>query len=115
MTTSKKAIIVLLIALVGSNLFWLYRTIDFGISYTYMESSATDCFRTLRVAVAVIPIAADPNSSKANVVSAAERVSDAESFEKDGFVWVDGLGLGFDVSGRVATVSDGPVNSSWPQ
>lgn len=115
MTTGKKAIIILLIALFGSNLFWIYRTIDFGISYTYMDASATDCFRTLRVTVAVTPIAADPNSSKANVVSAAESVADAESIEKDGVVWVDRLGLGFDEYGRVATVSDGPANSVWPK
>jgi len=115
MSKNKITYIVLLLALVGSNAFWVYQSIDFGISYTYMEASATDCHKMLRVAVAVIPIVADPNSGKLETVKAAEKAADAKSFEKDGLVWIDGLGLGFNELGRVIKASDGPLDSFWPQ
>lgn len=115
MASHKTIIIVLLFTLIGSNAFWLYQSIDSGISYTYMEASASDCQRTLGVAIAVIPIIADPNSDKSAVVLAVKKVSDVESFEKDGLVWIGGLGLGFDDSDRVAIASGGPLNSYWPQ
>jgi len=115
MATSKRSFIFLLIALLGSNAYWLYQSIDDGISYSYMEASATDCQRMLRVAVAVIPVVADPESTKADVISAAEEFSGAESFEKDGLIWISGLGLGFDESDRVSIASDGPLNSFQSQ
>lgn len=114
MATSKTSFIVLLVALIGSNAFWLYQSVDAGISYSYMEASATECQRMLRVAVAVIPVIADPESSKADVINVAEEISGTDSFEKDGLVWVSGFGLGFNESDRVAIASDGPLNSFWP-
>jgi len=114
MSKDKIAYIALLLALVGSNAFWVYQSIDFGISYTYMEASATGCHRMLRVAVAVIPTIADPESGKLETVRAAEKAANADSFEKDGLVWIDGLGLGFNESGRVVKASDGTLDSFWP-
>ena len=120
MATSKNTlnvllVAVLMVALIGSNAFWLYMSADAGVSYSYMEASATENQRMLRVAVAVIPVIANPDSSKADVINAAEEFSGTDSFEKDGLVWIGGLGLGFDESDRVAIASDGLLNSFWSQ
>ena len=115
MAATKTKFIVLLIALIGSNAYWVYQSIDIGISYSYVEADAVDCHKMLRVAVAVIPVAADPGSTKADIVLIANDASNADSFEKDGLVWFDGLGLGFNDAGRVAIASSGPIDSFWPQ
>jgi len=115
MPTAKTMSIILLIALVGSNAYWVYHSIDTGISYSYLHDEAVESKRMLQVAVAVIPVVADPESDRADVVSAAESASGSESFEKDGLVWISGLGLGFDESERVKIASSGPVDSFWPQ
>ncbi|MGI9233947.1 MAG: hypothetical protein ACR2RD_09990 [Woeseiaceae bacterium] len=108
MSTSKITIIVLTLALLGSNVFWIYRSVDFGISYTYLEASATECKQMLNVAVAVIPTIADASSDKPKTIAVAEEAANTESFEKDGLVWIDGLGLGFDDSGRVVKATGVP-------
>ena len=68
----------------------------------------------LRVAVAVIPVITDPESGKSEVIDAAEDASGSDPFEKDGLVWVDGFGLGFDGGERVEIATSGPVDSFWP-
>jgi len=112
MSTGKSISVVLLIALIGTNAFWLYHSIDSGISYSYMQDSATDCQEMLQVAVAVIPVAADPDSDKSDVVDAAVDASGSESFEKSGLVWIDGFGLAFNEAERIEFATSEPVDSA---
>jgi hypothetical protein len=115
MATSKTILIALLVALIGTNTFWLYRIIDIGISYSYLEDSEIACHKTLRVAVAAIPVIAHPKSGKSDVVATAESASGIDSFEKDGFVWTSGLGLRFNQTGRVESASSDTLDSFLPQ
>jgi len=115
MATSKTITIVLLIALIGTNAFWFFRSIDTGISYSYLHDSSTECHEMLQVAIAIIPVIADLDSGKSDVIKAAEDSSGFDSFEKDGLVWIDGFGIGFNEMDRVEIATSGPVDSFWPQ
>jgi hypothetical protein len=97
----------LAVALVGTNAFWLYKTIDSAVSYSYLNDSYRAARSSAQQAFAVLPVAARPGSSQADVVAAAVRAGDvAEPFEKDGYTWVGDIGLKFG--------SDGPVVDAMP-
>ena len=113
MTTSKMISIVLLIALIGSNAFWLNRKVDAEIRFWELENTARHCDTKLHVAVAVIPVVADPESDRTQVISTAEDVSGSDSYEKDGLVWIAGLGLRFNESERVEIATSGPISDLW--
>ena len=92
----------LTVALVGTNAFWLYKTIDSAVSYSYLNDSYRAARSSAQQAFAVLPVAARPGSSQADVVAAAVRAGDvAEPFEKDGYTWVGDIGLKFGSDGRV--------------
>lgn len=115
MPTAKIVSVILLIALIGSNAYWLYSSIDTGISYAHLSDTTVRCQKMLQVAVAVIPVAADPDSGTAEVINAAESASGGKSFDKNGLVWISGLGLGFDGAERIRFASSVPVDGVWRQ
>lgn len=107
MNKSLVAITVLILALVGTNAFWVYAVVDCGVSGTYLQDSYQNAKSAAFQAMAVIPIASDPSASREAVIAAAVNASSwptEEPFEKDGFVWVGSIGLKFDPSGRVIEV-----------
>jgi len=85
MPTAKTLSILLLIALVGSSSYWLYHSIDTGISYSYLHNEAAESKRMLRVAVTVNLEVANTESGRAEIVR-AESASGSDSFERDGLV-----------------------------
>jgi hypothetical protein len=99
----KTGIIVLLVGtLVVSNVFWLYVVFDAAITATYHEDNFRTHRKALITALAILPVAARPESTRDDVVSAALAAHDGEiTFEKEGFLWVGGLGLRFDEDGRL--------------
>jgi len=99
----KTVIIVLLVAaVVVTNVFWLYVVLDASVTATYLEDNFRTHRKALMTALAILPVAARPESTRADVVSTARAVhGDIEPFEKEGFVWVGRLGLRFDEDGRL--------------
>ena len=94
--------IVLSILLVLSNGLWAYLVLDGGIRYTHLESSYHNAREVALQALAVLPEAASPSSTRQSVLEAAASATPkADSFEKDGFVWVGSLGLRFDATGQL--------------
>lgn len=101
MSKTKLAIIGLVVALILSNAWWLYKSIDFGVTYTYQQASLEYKSEALTQALALLPIVSDPKSSRELMIQTAlSGRGRSEIFEKDGYVWVGRLGLKFDKNGK---------------
>ena len=50
-------------ALVLSNAFWLYRLLDAGITYTYMQVDREDSKRALQQTLKLLPLVASGNAT----------------------------------------------------
>ena len=102
MKKSALVIVLLLLALVGSNGWWAYRLLDAGVSYTYQGVTLEENHQALAQALAVIKAMAAQGASRPHVVAAAQRVCPSlEPFEKDGYLWVGRLGLRFDAADQL--------------
>ena len=88
-------------ALVVSNGLWAYLLLSSAVSYTYLESSYGDARRTAVQALALLPVAARKEATKDSIVAVAGKGLDEQPFEKDGFVWIGGIGLKFDDAGQL--------------
>jgi len=102
----RSAIVVagLSVALVASNAWWAYRSLDFGITYTYQQASLDEASQALSQSLAIIDaLARDPHATREQLVEvAAGAWSSGDPFEKDGYVWVGRLGLEFQPDGAFA-------------
>ena len=105
MKKSTVTILVLALALVASNSWWAFQSLDFGVSFTYLEDSYRLHRKALTTAIAVLPVAAQATATPETVVEAAVAAAGgSEPFEKEGYVWVGNLGLQFGPEGRLASV-----------
>ena len=87
MTRSKGAIVLLVVALVASNLWWAYRLLDTGVTQTYMGVAFDDNKQALAQTLALLPVVARPG----------ERSS--------GRFWVGKIGLKFNERGQLIEAS----------
>ena len=95
----------LVLALIGSNGWWAYQALDAGVTATYLDVALQDHHEALAQALAILPVVADPEATPAEVLEAAkESARSADSFEKDGYLWVGGLGLKFSSEGRLEEI-----------
>lgn len=100
----KWIIAVLIVLLVGSNGFWLYRAIDQAITNSYREQELRQLDGTRRQLMAVLPEMA-VSLNKDQVVAIASRHTEQEIYEKEGCTWVGWLGLKFNESGSLQSVA----------
>ena len=106
MKRSTFAICSLVVLLVGSNLFWAYRLLDAGVSYTYLHSSLEDSREVADRALAVLKETSRETATRESIIAAAVAGQPGtEPFEKDGFVWVGNLGLRFNDDGKLIETS----------
>jgi hypothetical protein len=105
MRKSSIALLLLSTGLVASNAWWLYNTIDFGVTHTYAMQTCSEDAEALDQALAMLPVAAQSGASRASIIAAARRGKDQVEFEKDGYTWVGRLGLRFDADGRLVEVA----------
>ncbi len=106
MTRSKGAIVLLVVTLVASNLWWAYRLLDTGVTQTYMGVALDDNKQALAQTLALLPVVARPGVSRSEVLAAARSAEpSAAPFEKDGFVWVGNVGLKFNERGQLVEAS----------
>jgi hypothetical protein len=88
--------------LVFTNLWWGYRVLDGGVSYTYLKDSYDTEAELLRQTKAILSVTAVSSASKAEVLAAAQAAAPgAATHEKLGYTWVGQLGLKFNEQGRV--------------
>ncbi len=95
-------IVLLVIALVGSNAWWAYRTLDASVTQSYIGASLDDNKQALTQTLALLPVAARAGVSRSEILAAARLPgSEDEPYEKDGFVWVGKIGLKFHEQGQL--------------
>jgi hypothetical protein len=105
-TRSTSAIVLLVLALVMSNLWWAYRLLDTGVTQTYMGAALDDNKQALAQTLALLPVVARPGVSRSEVLAAARSAEPSDvPFEKDGFVWVGKIGLKFNERGQLVEAS----------
>jgi hypothetical protein len=107
---SKRTVTIILLAvtLVATNVWWLYRTIDFGITHTYAMDSCDAAARELAQLKAMLPVIVRPHSTRDDIVAAARLDPKDEPFEKNGAVWIGQVGIRFTAEGRFIEVVDEP-------
>jgi hypothetical protein len=92
---------VLLVAFILSNAWWACRSLDAGITHTYMRASFDTTSEALAQALAILQVVGRPDATRDQVLAAAQLPKDAVGpFEKNGYVWVGQLGLKFNEKGR---------------
>ncbi|MEX2498473.1 MAG: hypothetical protein WD397_06315 [Wenzhouxiangellaceae bacterium] len=91
-------------ALVLSNVFWIYNTIDFGITHTYAMQSCEESSKALEQLISLLPIAIQSQHTREAILSASRVRGDEVVFEKHGLTWVGGLGLRFSDEGKLVEV-----------
>ena len=97
---------VLAIALVGSNVWWAMKSLDEGITRTYLKASVDQTAEQLAQAIALLPVVARPGATRAQVISAASTgAMPLDPYEKGGFLWVGSLGLKFNSDGQLEHVT----------
>lgn len=102
-------IIILIVLLLGSNAYWIYNTIDFGLSYTYLEASAEHASKRAEQAIQVANlnlIGLDADEAQALLHSDAY---DLETFEKEGCLWVGGICLRLDSERKIVRIEGGDL------
>jgi hypothetical protein len=89
-----------------SNALWTAHAFKQQAALTYSRQATQDAIALLDQAVAALPVAARADASEAEVVRAAQRPGAANApYEKAGYLWVDGLGLRFNLQGRLTGAS----------
>ena len=95
--------IVLSVLLLSSNVWWVYRSIDGASVAKYREQMLYESVEALEQTIALLPGVAG-QTSREDIVEAAETVAETEAFEKDGRVWVGWLGFKFEEGGKLESV-----------
>ena len=105
MKKSSAIIAALAIALIASNGWWLFKVFDAGISATYMEASFDSTATALHQLRVVTAAVLNNKRSKEMLVPIAEKAGrGGASFEKEGVVWVDSIGMRFNSQGTIVEV-----------
>jgi hypothetical protein len=89
-------------ALLISNAWWAYRSVDTAVTQSYRDAQLEESRQALFQALAIINAAGAGDATKDRIVDAALTAWPAvEPFEKDGYLWVGRLGLRFNEEGRL--------------
>lgn len=101
----KLAIVVLIAALIASNLYWFFRMIDHGYHITDMQTTFDNCVTATDQVFSLVPILASGEYSREDIVKAAKG-DDPEMFvfEKEGYLWIGRIGIRFSAEGRVEDI-----------
>lgn len=105
MKKSSAVITALVVALIASNGWWLFKVFDAGVSATYMQASFDSTATALKQLQAVTAAVLNNQRSKEVLVPVAEKAGrGGASFEKEGVVWVDSIGMRFNSQGTIVEV-----------
>lgn len=99
-------IVTLSLLLVGSNIFWLYRTIDSAVTRSYMEQELYELNGSNTQAIGMLKEALS-GKNKETVQSMAIKFNDLEPYEKDGCLWLGWYGFKFSESGIFVDIDTG--------
>ena len=104
--TRRLTTIVLSLALLLTNGFWIFVTIDNAITASYNDVSLESCCRGFRVSLAILRVVTKPAATRDAIMAAAQRAAPGyQPFEKDGFTWIGEVALKFGPGGHLVDVS----------
>lgn len=95
--------VLLTIVLAASNCWWLYGALDDAATAKFREQMIHERGAALRQALGLLPSVAGC-SERSDVLTAAQRMTDLESYDKGGRTWVGWLGFEFDATGALIGV-----------
>lgn len=106
---SRRAIGLLAVLLVASNLMWAYQAADQAVTLGYKADVIDEYQRAGRESLAVLRESAKAESTRESVITAAcaaapGGVEACDPFEDDGLFVVDVVGIQFDTEGHVVEV-----------
>ena len=107
------AIITLSTLLVGTNIFWLYTTIDTAVTRSYMDQEIYELNASNAQAVGILKTSL-AGKTKEEIRSMAVKFTDLEPFEKEGCLWVGWYGFKFSESGLFIDIETGKSYSEKP-
>ena len=101
----KVAIITLTVLFLGSNAWWIYRSLDQGVSLTYATVSLVDSNQALDQTISLIPLLSSGKTSREEIISHFQTNSGLQNgFEKDGMFWIGQVALKFDAQGKLIAI-----------
>ncbi len=100
----KTWIVVLALLLLGSNAFWLYHTIDFGVSYSYLSVEASEASKRAEQAVRLANLDLIGMQVSEAKTLIGNNVYDLEPFEKEGCLWAGNVCLRLDSDRNVVSL-----------
>lgn len=100
----KKTIIILVILLVVSNSWWVYKSIDKDVSVYYRDKQLHELEETRKQLMNMLP-EISKNQKKEKIIEIATHYSKEEMFENDGCTWVGWIGFKFNKAGELESVS----------
>ena len=92
--------------LVGTNIFWLYITVDSAVTRSYMDQEIYELNGSNAQAVGMLKISL-AGKTKEEVRSIAVKFTDLEPYEKEGCLWVGWYGFKFSESGLFTDIETG--------
>lgn len=95
--------LLLIIALLGTNGWWLYNAIDAGVTNKYRDQIMYERSGMLEQLISVIPELSS-DKSRNEIVAILEKSTESESFEKEGAVWIGWVGLEFNDTDKLIKV-----------
>jgi len=102
MKTTTIAIAGLTVALIASNVWWAYGSLDMSIRAHYAGMHSVRASAAAAQAIAILPVASRVGATRADILAAAGvDASAAETIDRDGYTMVGRLGLKFDANGRI--------------
>jgi hypothetical protein len=106
------SIVVLVVALIASNVFWISRLVRAGSDLSDLLSQFNHAEGSLRQALAVLKMSLAREATRDNIIEAARRLPPQPTpVERDGYVWAGALGFKFDGDGRLTYAVPAP----WPE
>ncbi len=112
LTKQTLAISGLAVALLSTNSLWAMHAFKQAVAVGDLQQQVDDASALLDQALAVLPVVADEEASQEEVIAAAQPVGAAIApVERDGFIWVEHLGMRFDDEGRLISVTTGDAPS----
>lgn len=93
----KAVITILTILLFASNAWWIYQSLDRGVSLTYANVSLEDSTQAFDQTLSIVPLIAGGQNSKDEIITHLQNnLGLQDGFEKDGVFWIGRIGLRFD-------------------
>ena len=95
--------LLLALALIGTNGWWLYNAIDAGVTKKYQDQMMYERYGMLEQLISITPELAS-NKNKNEIVAIVKKSTDSEPFGKEGAVWIGWVGLQFNDKDKLVNV-----------